>query len=143
MQSQGEPSTSGVRLCLVELSFRDLIRGVRAGDREAAARRAHRHAPAIRRAVHVRLRDPRPRRYFDSLDVCQSVLASVFVRAALGQYQLDQPDQLLRLLARMARNKLVGHVHQHRAECRDYRRLTGGNVSARQVADSTPGPSAW
>ena len=33
------------------------------------------------------------------MDICQSVMASFFVRAALGQYQLNTPEQLLNLLA--------------------------------------------
>ena len=49
--------------------------------------------PAIRMEVHCRLRDQRLRRAFDSLDICQSVLASFFVRAASGQYELDTPGQ--------------------------------------------------
>jgi RNA polymerase sigma-70 factor (ECF subfamily) len=44
------------------------------------------------------------------MDVCQSVLASFFVRAASGQYELDRPAQLLRLLVIMARNKLVSEA---------------------------------
>jgi hypothetical protein len=38
----------------------------------------------IRRAVRLRLSDPALRRLFDSADVCQSALASSFVRAAAG-----------------------------------------------------------
>jgi hypothetical protein len=29
------------------------------------------------------------------VDICQSVVANFFVRAALGQFELEQPDQLL------------------------------------------------
>ena len=61
------------------------------------------------------MRDARLGRILDSMDICQSVLASFFVRNALGQYDLDTPEQLLRLLATMARNKLVNQVHQQRA----------------------------
>jgi hypothetical protein len=37
------------------------------------------------------------------------VLGSFFVRAALGQYELNRPEQLFKLLASMAHNKLVFH----------------------------------
>src|SRR5262249_10205320 len=37
----------------------------------------------------------------------QSVMGSFFVRAAAGQYDLDKPDQLVKLLVVMARNKLA------------------------------------
>ena len=52
--------------------------------------------------MRVRLRDPRLRRLIESVDICQSVLATFFVRAALGQYDLENPDQLLKLLVTIA-----------------------------------------
>jgi hypothetical protein len=87
----------GERLISEGPSFRDLILRVRAGDEAAAADLVRRYEPAIRRAVRLRLRDPCLGRLCDSMDVCQSVLASFFVRAALGQYDLNSTDQLLRL----------------------------------------------
>ena len=69
--------------------------------KQAAAELVRHYEPAIRRAVRVRLVDTRLNRLLDSMDICQSVMASFFVRAALGQYELNTPDQLLRLLATM------------------------------------------
>src|SRR5215813_13431984 len=88
--------------------YTTFVRRVRAGDQDAAAELVRRYEPEIRLMVRtwLRLRDPRLRRVFDSMDVCQSVLASFFVRAAVGEYDLDQPQQLVRLLVGMARNKL-------------------------------------
>jgi RNA polymerase sigma-70 factor (ECF subfamily) len=103
--------------------FGDLVRRLRAGDPRAAEELVREYEPAIRLEVHCRLRDPRLRRAFDSLDVCQSVLASFFVRAAAGQYDLEQPDQLRKLLVGMARKKLLFQVRKQRAQCRDVRRL--------------------
>jgi RNA polymerase sigma-70 factor (ECF subfamily) len=91
-------------------SFLELIRRVRAGDEAAAADLVRRYEPAVRRIVRLQLRDPRLRRVLDSMDVCQSVMASFFLRAATGQYDLDRPAQLVRLLAAMARNKLVSQA---------------------------------
>ena len=88
-------------------SFRDLIRRVRARDQGAAAELMRVYEPAIRRAVRVRLVDERMRRVFDSADICQEVLVSFFARAALDQYELETPEQLLKLLTTMARNKLT------------------------------------
>ena len=82
-----------------ESSFHDLIRRIRDRDETAAAELVAKYEAAIRRVVRIHLRDVRLRRVLDSMDVCQSVLASFFVRAALGQYELDSPDQLLGLLA--------------------------------------------
>src|SRR3954465_1156045 len=95
-----------------ESEFQALIRRVRAGDEAAAAALVRTYEPAIRRAARVRLVDSRLRRLFDSMDICQSVLASFFVRAALGQYELDRPEQLLRLLVDMSRKKFVDHARE-------------------------------
>ncbi len=122
-------------------SFQDLLGQARAGDEQAAAELVRRYEPAIRRAARLRLRDSRLGRILDSMDICQSVLASFFVRNALGQYDLDTPEQLLRLLATMARNKLVNQVHQQRAARRDLRRVAVG-VEAVGVAADRPGPSS-
>ena len=72
----------------------------------------------------MRISDPRLHRLFDSMDVCQSVLASFFVRAASGQFDLDDPNQLLRLLVTIARNKVACQARRHRSRRRDYRRGT-------------------
>jgi RNA polymerase sigma factor (sigma-70 family) len=122
-------------------SFRDLIRRVRVGDEAAAAELVRRFEPSIRRMVRVRLRDSRLDRHFDSRDICQSVLASFFVRAALDQYQLDEPRQLLNLLAAMARNKLVNQVHRQQAACRDYRREEPAGDDIQEVMAPGPSPS--
>jgi RNA polymerase sigma-70 factor (ECF subfamily) len=121
--------------------FHDLIRRVRTGDEDAAAELVRRYEPAIRRAVRIRLADTRLARAFDSMDVCQSVLASFFVRAALGQYELDAPEQLLKLLATMARHKLADRVDRERAGCRDNRRVEEGSADSREVTDPTGSPS--
>ena len=130
-------------------SFRALITRVRAGDEQAAAELVRRYEPAIRRAARVRLVDTRLSRLLDSMDICQSVLASFFVRAALGQFELETPDQLLRLLATMTRNKLAGQVKGHGAARRDFRRVEAAqgdrddeaDAGAEQIAGRGPTPS--
>jgi RNA polymerase sigma factor (sigma-70 family) len=93
-----------------EPAFRDLIGRVRAGDAAAAEELVRCYESVLRRMVRVRLLDARLRRLVDASDICQSVFASFFVRAALGQYDLQKPDDLLKLLATMARNKVVDKV---------------------------------
>jgi hypothetical protein len=90
--------------------FRDLIRRVRNRDQEAAAELVRRYESAIRRVVRIHLRDARMRRVLDSMDICQSVLASFFVRTALGQYEVDSPEHLLGLLTSITRNKLANQA---------------------------------
>ena len=62
-------------------------------------------------------------------------------RAALGQYDLETPDRLLKLLATMARNKLANHAHGQRAARRDVRRVDHGEARAAEVADRGGTPS--
>src|SRR5262245_59960928 len=81
-----------------ELSFADLIRRVRAGDQEGWAELVKRYEPTIRRAVRFRLVDHRLGAVLDSMDIWQSLLRSFHVRVASGQYELNQPEQLLKLL---------------------------------------------
>jgi RNA polymerase sigma-70 factor (ECF subfamily) len=100
-----------------------------------------RYEGAIRRVVRIHLRDVRLRRVLDSTDICQSVLASFFVRAALGQYQLDTPEQLLQLLASIARNKLTNQANRQRALRRDYRRDQPLGEDAGRVAHQASDPS--
>jgi RNA polymerase sigma-70 factor (ECF subfamily) len=121
--------------------FQDLIRRVRRAEEAAAAELVRTYEPEIRRAVRIRLTDPRLGRLLDSMDICQSVLANFFVRVAAGQFDLDQPEQLLKLLVTMARNKLKDQARKHRAERRDQRRLQDGSPALEAVADGGPTPS--
>src|SRR4051794_19998813 len=133
-------------------SFRNLIRRVRDGDEQAATELVKRYEPAIRRAARVRLVDTRLNRLLDSMDICQSVLASFFVRTALGQFELETPEQLLKLLATMTRNKLVNQARGLGAARRDFRRVestgdagsgdsSSGSDRIERLAGSGPTPS--
>jgi RNA polymerase sigma factor (sigma-70 family) len=95
-----------------EPDFHALIRRVRAGDPEAAARLVRDYEPEIRRMIRVRLGDTQMRRTLDSMDICQSVMGSFFVRAARGEYRLDKPDELQNLLCIMAYHKLIDMVRK-------------------------------
>ncbi len=83
-------------------SFEQLIERVRAGDEAAAGELVRLYEPEVRRFVHFRLTTPALRRFVDSLDICQSVLTNLFVHLDKGGLQLDNPDQLRRLLITMA-----------------------------------------
>src|SRR5215212_4799414 len=100
-------------------AYDNMIRGIRAWEPDAAAELFRSYEPAIRRAVRVRLADARLGNLLDSMDICQSVLKSFFVRAAAGQYDLETPEQLLKLLASMARNKLTTQARGEHAQRRD------------------------
>jgi RNA polymerase sigma-70 factor (ECF subfamily) len=123
------------------VSFAQLIDRVRQGDDAAAADLVRRYEPEIRREVRLRLSDPTLRRIFDSTDVCQSVMASFFVRAVAGQYELERPEQLLRLLVTMARNKVADQSRRQQARRRDHRRSRGVSTDERELAAASPSPS--
>jgi RNA polymerase sigma-70 factor (ECF subfamily) len=76
----------------------------------------------------------------DTSDIWQSVLLSFFVRAAAGQFQLDSPEQLVKLLATMARNKVTNQALKQQAARRDYRRQQDLAGAAEPVARD-PSPS--
>jgi RNA polymerase sigma-70 factor (ECF subfamily) len=105
-----------------EQSFEAFLRRLRAGDQDAAAELVRLYEPAIRLEVRRRLNDPSLYAVLGSMDICQSVLASFFVRVAVGQFDLEEPGQLLGLLVAMTRNKLAGHVRQQHRQRRDSRR---------------------
>jgi RNA polymerase sigma-70 factor (ECF subfamily) len=122
-------------------SFADFMQRVRAGDGQAAADLVRTYESAIRMEVRMRLSDPRLQRVFDSMDVCQSVLASFFVRAASGQYEVQEPRDLLKLLVVMARNKVAFQARKQRAQRRDVRRVEQYDGAELQVAGGAPSPS--
>ena len=88
-------------------SFKELVQRVRAGDQNAATELVREYGDAIRRAARIGLRNAGVGRFLESMDICQSVWGSFFVRAALGQYDLDSSEQLLKLLYSMVHNKVV------------------------------------
>jgi RNA polymerase sigma-70 factor (ECF subfamily) len=118
--------------------FPDFIRRLRAGDEQAATDLVRRYERVIRCVARLRMTDPRLSRLFDSVDVCQSVLASFFVRAAAGQYDLGQPADLMRLLVQMARNKVVSQARKQKARPADQHRVETSNLDALDTAGLDP-----
>jgi RNA polymerase sigma factor (sigma-70 family) len=123
--------------------YSEFIRRIRQGDERAAEELVRRYEPEIRLEVRgwLRLRNPALRRVFDSMDICQSVLASFFARAAVGDFDLDEPPQLIRLLVGMARNKVAEQARHHQRQRRDVRRvgdldLQEGVLAGRQETPS-------
>jgi RNA polymerase sigma-70 factor (ECF subfamily) len=123
-------------------TFSEFIRRIRAGDEQAAAELVRQYEPLIRREVRLNLEDRHLGQLFDSMDISQSVLLSFFVRTAAGQYELEEPGQLLKLLVTMARNKLASAARREHRQRRDQRRTTttgtGGPLD--HVADRQPAP---
>jgi RNA polymerase sigma-70 factor (ECF subfamily) len=121
--------------------FAEFVRRIRAGDGAAAEELVRKYEPLIRREVRLRLEDRRLGRLFDSMDICQSVLRSFFVRTAAGQFDLGDPSELIRLLVTMARNKLAPEARRQHRQRRDQRREAGDPAALDAVAESDPSPS--
>jgi RNA polymerase sigma-70 factor (ECF subfamily) len=117
--------------------YRDFVRRIRAGDPRAAEEIVRLYEPDVRLVIRgwLRLRNARLRRVFDSMDVCQSVMTSFFIRAAIGEFDLAEPHQLLPLLVGIARNKLAERVRFHQQKRRDVRRVLAESLDER-VADA-------
>jgi DNA-directed RNA polymerase specialized sigma24 family protein len=122
-------------------AFLELIQQVRAGDEAAATEVVRRYEQALLREIRLRLRDPRLRRALDSVDICQSVLASFFLRAASGQYHLEKSSQLLRLLVAMARNKLASQARHSYVTRRDPDALRAGLSGGEALLAPGPEPA--
>jgi RNA polymerase sigma-70 factor (ECF subfamily) len=122
--------------------FADLIQRIRNADARAAAELVEHYEPEIRLEIRalLRLRDPRLRRVFDSMDVCQSVLASFFARVAADQFDLERPEQLPALLLGMARHKLAEKVRYQQRQRRDVRRARSVGPEELDVAGLQPAP---
>jgi DNA-directed RNA polymerase specialized sigma24 family protein len=124
-------------------SFVSLIDRLRRGDNDAARSLLDRYEPVLRRIVAMRLMDRKLRGAVDTEDICQSVLGSFFVRLGLGQYEIVDESDLLRLLATMVRNKVVSKKRRRTLEKREdiqiniKERLEGN----RAFSESTPSQS--
>lgn len=110
------------------LSFQDLIRRVREGDQAASTELVRLYEPEIRRIIRVRLTDRRLRQVFDDADICQSVLASFFLRVVLGDFELETPEHLVRLLTTMTRNKIIDKSRKHQPETNESGLLEGAAI---------------
>jgi DNA-directed RNA polymerase specialized sigma24 family protein len=126
---------------IATVPFHDFIARIREGDEDAARELVRQFEKVIRREVHLRLDDPRLYRVFDSMDISQSVLTSFFARASSGQFDLETPEQLVKLLIKMTHNKVAFQVRRQRASRRDSRMTDVRPVDEIDVASPSPGPS--
>jgi RNA polymerase sigma-70 factor (ECF subfamily) len=125
-----------------ESTFADYLARIRAGDEQAAAELIRQYEPLIRREIRMNLHDHQLNRAFDSMDVCQSVLFSFFLRTAAGEYDLERPEQLVGLLVTMTRNKLASAVRREHRARRDARRVSeAAGEGLDRLADSVDGPA--
>ena len=109
------------------------------GDSEASRELFETYGSQIRRIVRVRLTSSGLRRFMDSQDICQSVMANSFMRAASGQFDLQNPDQLSRRYAfqlggrfRAWNDKILRAASiGRRLEAQPPRRVAAQNIAAK------------
>lgn len=124
------------------MNFVKLIQRLRQGDQQAAFELVKSYESVIRVAVRAKLHDPVYNRIFDSMDICQSVMASFFPRAMLGQYDFEEPRQLVALLITMAKSKVSNQIRHYRTQRRNVKRDQSQNdTSAEELTGNQPTPS--
>lgn len=99
-----------------------LIARIRRGDEAAATTLVRHYEAELRMEARLRLRNRRLRQLLDSTDICQSVFLSFFTRAAAGQFELHSREDLMGLLARMVKHKVIDQARRSQAARRDQRR---------------------
>jgi RNA polymerase sigma-70 factor (ECF subfamily) len=120
--------------------FQQMIERLRAGDGSAAEQLVRDYESIVRRQVRFRLRDPRLGRVLDSMDICQAVMASFFVRAASGVFEIANSKDLVNLLAAITRRKLAAAARTHYQQKRDVRRATQDSAIVNKLVDPNPTP---
>jgi RNA polymerase sigma-70 factor (ECF subfamily) len=130
---------------IAENPFVSYVARLRGGDVSALEELVQLYTPVIRLEARMRLRSARVRAVLDSMDICQSVLKSFFMRAAAGQFDIDRPEDLRKLLVKMACNKSLEAARKEYAEKRDIRRSVSLGDEAHQVVGSEDpvGEAEW
>jgi RNA polymerase sigma factor (sigma-70 family) len=121
--------------------FTELIHCARAGDSDAETRLVRYLEPHIHRAARVPIRNFRLHRTLDTNDISQAVLANLFRRRLLVRMEITTPIQLIRLVTRMTRNKVLDEVRRSQADCRDQRRIVGQTAAQLAEANATKEPT--
>ena len=129
-----------LRGCLMS-PFQDLLERVRAGDDSAASEIFQRYEADVKRVVRAMMRVEWIRRGADPSDIYQSVMASFFIRIALGQYDISTPDQLRALLTRIARNKVTDMTRSPNRRV-SVVPVAGPDRAAIEPADPAKGPAS-
>jgi RNA polymerase sigma-70 factor (ECF subfamily) len=111
-----------------------LLDRIRTGDQDAALQLYFRYATRlIQLASKKTPADLAPR--FDPEDIVQSVFRTFFRRAAKGQYEAPEGDELWKLLMVMALNKVRSKGKYHRSSKRDVRKTQALSEGNEQLND--------
>lgn len=100
-----------------------LLDRVKAGDDSAATELVQYYEPEIRRYVRFRMTSSSVRRFVDSLDICQSVLARFFCALNNEDVEIADAQKLKAFLIQIAQNRIYDAVAWQHAQKRDARKL--------------------
>jgi RNA polymerase sigma-70 factor (ECF subfamily) len=108
-------------------SDQSLLRRFRQGQEDAATQLYLRYAERLR-ALAVAQASPDLAARVDPEDIVQSVFRTFFRRAAQGQYDVPEGEELWKLLLVIGLNKIRAVGAHHRAAKRDVRQTAGGDA---------------
>lgn len=109
-----------------------LLDRIRLGDEDAALQLYYRYADRLMRLASKNTpAELAPR--FDPEDIVQSVFRTFFRRAARGQYEAPEGDELWKLLLVMALNKVRARGAFHRSGKRDIRKTRPLSAGHEQI----------
>lgn len=104
-----------------------LLRRFRGGDDDAATQLYLRYAGRLRAMAAAKSGRALTAR-FDPEDIVQSVFRTFFRRAAAGEYQVPDGDELWKLFLVIGLNKVRAVAAHHKAAKRDVRQTAGGDA---------------
>jgi RNA polymerase sigma factor (sigma-70 family) len=102
--------------------FAALLHGLRTNQPDAARALLDKYGDAIRREARLALVSRDLKRIVSDSDVCQSVLAQLFVGLWTGSIEVESDEHLIGLLRTMVRARIVDLHRRHTARKRDIRR---------------------
>lgn len=115
-----------------------LLQRYRAGEGDAATELYRRYAERLFSLATAQTSAAVKGRV-DPEDIVQSVFRTFFRRAALGQYEVPNGEELWKLFLVIGLNKIRALARHHKAAKRDARMTTGG-IEFDTVADLTAAP---
>ena len=119
-------------------SDRSLLRRLQRGQEDAPTLLYLRYAKRLQ-ALAAKQRAPGLASRVDPEDIVQSVFRTFFRRAAQGQYDVPEGEEIWKLLLVIALHKIRAVGTFHRAARRDVRQTTGGGAYD-QALNSESGP---
>ena len=119
-----------------------LLRRFQVGEQAAATELYRRYADRLLRMAAAQTSSDVAARA-DAEDIVQSVFRTFFRRAALGEYELPDGDELWKLFLVIGLNKVRAVAGHHKAAKRDVRQTAGGEAferaAERQAGDDEAG----